>query len=333
MLLKEMLNTMSPSGFEDEMRSLILRETEGMERIVDSMGNVICHKKGNGKRVLISAHMDEVGFIISRITDSGELKFKTVGGIETTVMAGKRVIIGKDKIKGVIGTKAIHLQSASEQNKKYTVDDMVIDIGAKDKDSAGEKVKVGDYAVFDGEPVEFGDGLIKSRGLDDKAGCAILLELLKEDTSLDLYASFTVQEEVGLRGSMIAAKRVKSEAAIVFEGTTCSDVYPTPEHLTVTKLHGGAALTAMDRAAVADRELVKLIIGCAEENNIKYQIKRTTMGGTDAGSIQRSCGGVKTAVISAPCRYIHSPVSVMCMDDFYAAVELGKKVLKKLEEA
>jgi len=323
---------MSPSGFEDEMRALVLEETKAFEPLVDTMGNVICHKKGPGRRVLISAHMDEVGIIISKITDSGALKFKTIGGIETTVMAGKRVIIGKNKLKGVIGTKAIHLQSGSERNKKYDVDDFVIDIGAKNADEAKKRVKIGDYGTFDGEPVDFGDNLVKSRGLDDKVGCAIIAELLKQDTSLDLYASFTVQEEVGLRGSIIAANRVKPDYAVIFEGTTCSDVYPTEEHKTVTQLHGGAALTAMDRAAVADRDFLKLIVGCAEENNIKYQIKRTTMGGTDAGSIQRSGFGVKTAVISTPCRYIHSPVSVMCKDDFSAALELGKCVLKKLEE-
>lgn len=332
MLLNEMLKTMSPSGFEDEMRALVLRETQGMERMVDSMGNVIVHKPGRGKKALISAHMDEVGFIISKITDSGELRFKTVGGIETTVMAGKRVIIGKDKIKGVIGVKAIHLQGSGERSTMLKLTDLVIDIGAKDKAAAEARVSVGDYATFDSEPVEFGEGLLKCRGLDDKVGCAILLDLLKENTRLDLYASFTVQEEVGLRGSMIAAARVKPEAAIIFEGTTCSDVFPTPEHMTVTKLHGGAALTAMDRAAVADRELFEMIVDLAEKKNIPYQIKRTTMGGTDAGSIQRSGAGVRTAVISTPCRYIHSPVSVMCKSDFYAASELGKAALKELED-
>ncbi len=323
---------MSPSGFEDEMRKLILEKTEGMERTVDSMGNVIVHKAGKGKRVLISAHMDEVGFIISKITDSGALRFKTVGGIETTVMAGKRVIIGKNRIKGIIGSKAVHLQSASERDAMLKVTDLIIDIGAKDRAAAERLVKVGDYGTFDGECVEFGDNLMKSRGLDDKAGCAVLLELLREDSALDLYASFTVQEEVGLRGSIIAANRVKPEAALIFEGTTCSDVFPTPEHMTVTKLRGGAALTAMDRAAIPDRELFELIVRCAEDNSIPYQIKRTTMGGTDAGSIQRSGSGVRTAVISTPCRYIHSPISVMCKSDFEACLSLGKAVLKKLEE-
>ncbi|MBQ8541228.1 MAG: M42 family metallopeptidase [Clostridia bacterium] len=332
MLLMEMLKTNSPSGCEDEMRELILREVADMEHFVDSMGNVIVHKKGNGKRVLISAHMDEVGFIVSKITDSGAIKFKTVGGIETTVLAGKKVQIGKDKIPGVTGLKAIHLQSGGERDNMASISDLVIDIGAKDKQSAERKVKVGDYGTFASEIVEFGDNLLKCKGLDDKVGCAALLELLKEDTDLDLYAAFTTQEEVGCRGSIIAANYVKPDVAIVFEGTTCSDVFPTPEEKTVTHLGGGCALTAMDRAAVADREMLELAKKVAEENGIPYQIKRTTMGGTDAGSIQRSGAGVKTVVISTPCRYIHSPVCVMNKKDFEAQVKLGRSLLKALAE-
>ena len=330
MLLMEMLKTNSPSGCEDEMRELILNKVKDMEHFVDSMGNVIVHKSGKGKRVLISAHMDEVGFIVSKITDSGAIKFKTVGGIETTVLAGKKVVIGKDKVVGVTGVKAIHLQGGSERENMLSVSDMIIDIGANDKASAERKVKVGDYGTFFSEAVEFGDNLLKCKGLDDKVGCAALLELLKMDTDLDLYAAFTTQEEVGCRGSIIAAAYAKPEIAIVFEGTTCSDVFPTPDEKTVTRLGCGCALTAMDRAAVADRELLELAKKVAEENNIPYQIKRTTMGGTDAGSIQRSGAGVKTVVISTPCRYIHSPVSVMNKNDFKAQVDLGKALLKEL---
>lgn len=332
MLLKELLKTNSPSGCEDEMRSLVLEKVKGMEHFVDTMGNVIVHKKGSGKRVLISAHMDEVGFIISKITESGALKFKTVGGIETTVLAGKKVTIGKDNIPGVTGVKAIHLQSGSERDGKLSVSDMIIDIGAKDKASAERLVKVGDYGTFKSECVEFGDNKLKCKGLDDKVGCAALLELLEMDTKLDLYAAFTTQEEVGCRGSIIAANFVKPEIAIVFEGTTCSDVFPTPDEKTVTGLGKGCALTAMDRAAVADREMFELAKHVAEKNNIPYQVKRTTMGGTDAGSIQRSGAGVKTIVISTPCRYIHSPVCVMDKNDFRAQVDLGKAMLRKLEE-
>ena len=332
MLLMEMLKTNSPSGCEDEMRELILKEVGNMEHFVDTMGNVIVHKPGCGKKVLLSAHMDEVGFIVSKITDSGDIKFKTVGGILTTVLVGKKVTIGKDRVMGITGVKAIHLQSGGERDNMLSVSDIVIDIGAKDKASAEKKVKVGDYGTFDGDAVEFGDNLLKCKGLDDKVGCAALLELLKLDTSLDLYAAFTTQEEVGCHGSIIAAARVKPEIAIVFEGTTCSDVFGTPEEKTVTHLGAGCALTAMDNAAVSDREMLNLAKQVAQERGIPYQIKRTTMGGTDAGSIQKTASGVKTVVISTPCRYIHSGVSVMNKKDFEAQVELGRSLLKALAE-
>ncbi len=328
MLLMEMLKTNSPSGCEDEMRDLILNEVKDMEHFVDSMGNVIVHKPGKGKRVLITAHMDEVGFIVSKITDSGAVKFKTVGGILTTVLLGKKVTIGKDRVPGITGFKAIHLQSGGERDNMLSTGDIVIDIGAKDKASAERRVKVGDYGTFESEAVEYGDNLLKCKGLDDKVGCAALLELLKTDTDLDLYASFTVQEEVGCRGSIIAANYVKPDIAIVFEGTTCSDVFGTPEEKTVTHLGSGCALTAMDNAAVADREMFELAKKVAEKEGIPYQVKRTTMGGTDAGSIQRSGMGVKTVVISTPCRYIHSAVCVMNKKDFEAQIALGKAMLR-----
>lgn len=330
MLLKELLKTNSPSGCEDEMRSLILDKVRDMEHFTDTMGNVTVHKKGRGKKVLISAHMDEVGFIISGITESGALKFKTVGGIETTVLAGKKVVIGKGGLIGVTGVKAVHLQSGSERDGKLNVSDMIIDIGAKDKAAAEKLVKVGDYGTFWSECVEFGFNKLKCKGLDDKVGCAAVLELLKTDTDLDLYAAFTVQEEVGLRGSIIAANYVKPEYALIFEGTTCSDVYPTPKEKTVTLLGSGCALTAMDRAAISDRGMLDLAKKVAEDNNIPYQVKRTTMGGTDAGSIQRAGAGVKTIVISTPCRYIHSPVCVMDKRDFKAQIDLGKAMLTEL---
>lgn len=327
-----MLETNSPSGCEDEMRELILKEIGHMEHFVDSMGNIIVHKKGEGKRVLISAHMDEVGFIVSKITEDGSLKFKCVGGIEPTVMVGKKVWVGKDRVPGITGLKAVHLQSGSERDNMASISDIVIDIGARDKQSAEKKVTVGTYGTFASEIEEFGDNLLKCKGLDDKVGCAALTELLKTETNLDLYAAFTVQEEVGCRGSIIAANYVKPEYAVVFEGTTCSDVFPTPEEKTVTRLGDGCALTAMDRAAVADREMLETALRVAKENNIPCQIKRTTMGGTDAGSIQRSGCGVKTLVISTPCRYIHSPVCVMNKNDFKAQIELGRAMLYELDK-
>ena len=333
MLVKELVSLGAPSGFEDAVRDFIKEHDDADNIYTDSMGNLICHKKGNGKKVMVSAHMDEVGFIITEITDKGFLKFDTLGGIETAVMCGKKILIGQNKIPGIVSAKAIHLQSASEASSPLKIKDLCIDIGAKDKDGAKELVKLGDFAVFDGEYTLFGDKLVKSKALDDRVGCAILLELMKEEYDSDMYFVFSVQEEVGLRGATVAAYNIKPDIALVIEGTTCSDVYGSKPHNEVTRLGDGAVMTAIDRAAISDKEYYDFIMKTAAENGIKLQIKRTSMGGTDAGAIQRSGSGVKTAVLAVACRYIHSPVSVMHEDDSISVYKLAKAVLKNIERS
>ena len=187
--------------------------------------------------------MDEVGLICSRITDDGFIKFKCVGGIDTRVLVSKKVRIGRRLISGVIGAKAIHLQEKEEREQVPKVTDLYIDIGAKDKAEAEKHVSVGDYCVFDSEFVEFGSGFIKAKALDDRLGCACLMSLAEERFAFDLYLVFTVQEEVGLRGARVAAERIRPDAAIVLEGTTCSDVYGTDEKDYSTISGGGAALS------------------------------------------------------------------------------------------
>ena len=332
-LVKELVSLPAPSGFEDAVRNFIKERAVADEIYTDSIGNLICHKKGNGKKIMVSAHMDEVGFIITDITDKGFLKFDTLGGIETAVMSGKKLLIGENKVPGIISAKAIHLQSGSEASSPLKIKDLCIDIGANDKNSAKELVNLGDFAVFDSEYTEFGNKIIKSKALDDRVGCAVLLELMKEEFNSDIYFVFSVQEEVGLRGATVAAFNIKPDIALVIEGTTCSDVYGSKPHNEVTNLGGGAVMTAMDRAAISDKEYYDFIMKTARENNIKLQIKRTAMGGTDAGAIQRSSSGVKTAVLAVPCRYIHSPVSVMHEDDLKSVYELSKAVLKNIERS
>lgn len=335
MLLKELCSLCAPSGWEDEARDFILEYIRSnvpeAEITVDTMGNVIAHKKGEGKKIMVAAHMDEVGFIVSGFTDDGFVKFKTVGGIMTTVLVSKRVVLGEKKVPGIISAKAVHLQSASEREKPLPMRDLYIDIGAKDKAEAEGLLSLGDYGTFAGEYTEFGDGCVKSKALDDRVGCAIMLELMKLEYKNDMYFAFTVQEEVGLRGAIIAAARIKPDVALVLEGTTCSDVYGTKPHQTVTWLGGGAVMTAMDGAAISDKEYFNMIKALAERENIPLQIKRTKAGGTDAGSIQRSGSGVKTAVLAVPCRYIHSPVSVMSLKDFESVRRLAEAVLGELE--
>ncbi len=331
MLLKELCSLCAPSGWEDEARKFILENIPAGEVTVDTMGNVIVHKKGKGKKIMVAAHMDEVGFIVSGFTDEGFVRFKTVGGILTTVLVSKKVVLGEKKVPGIISAKAVHLQKRDEREKLIPMSELYIDIGAKNKEEAQKLLDLGDYGTFDGEYTEFGDGLVKSKALDDRVGCAVLLELMRNEYKNDMYFVFTVQEEVGLRGAMIAANRIRPDLALVIEGTTCSDVYGTKPHETVTNIGGGAVMTAMDRAAVSDREYFELIKAVAARENIPLQIKRTSMGGTDAGSIQRSGGGTKTAVLAVPCRYIHSPVSVMSKKDFDSVGRLAAAVLKELE--
>lgn len=333
MLVKELVFLGAPSGFEDTVRDFIKEKAVADEIYIDSIGNLICHKKGNGKKIMVSAHMDEVGLIITEITDSGFLKFDTLGGIETAVLCSKKVFIGNNKVPGIISAKAIHLQKGDEVTSPLKIKDLCIDIGAKDKESAKKLVSLGDYAVFDGEYTKFGNNLVKSKALDDRVGCAILLDLMKEDYDSDIYFVFSVQEEVGLRGATVAAYNIKPDLALVIEGTTCSDVYGSKPHNQVTNLGGGAVMTAMDRAAISDKDYYDFIMKTAQDNNIKLQIKRTGMGGTDAGAIQKSCAGVKTAVLAVPCRYIHSPVSVMNIEDSESVYKLAKAVLKNIERS
>lgn len=328
MLVKELCNLSAPSGFEDAVRDFIRERVIADEVYTDSMGNLICHKKGNGKKVMVCAHMDEVGFIITEITDKGFLKFSTLGGVETAVICSKKVLIGKNQVPGIISAKAIHLQKRFEELIPLKLRDLCIDIGAKDKERARELVNLGDFAVFDGEYTEFGDNLVKSKALDDRVGCAILLELMKEEYDHDMYFVFTVQEEVGLRGATVAANRIKPDIALVLEGTTCSDVHGSKPHNQVTNLGGGSVMTAMDRAAIADEKYFEYISDIAKKKGIFLQIKRTSMGGTDAGAIQRSGIGVKTAVLAVPCRYLHSPVSVAHKNDIESVYSLAKEVLK-----
>lgn len=333
MLVKELCSLAGPSGFEDDVRNFLKAHVTADEVKVDSIGNLICHKKGNGKKVMVSAHMDEVGLIITDITEDGFLKFSTLGSIETTVLCSKKVLIGKDSVPGIIGAKAVHLQKSDEIYTPLKNKDLYIDIGAKDKKNAEKLVSLGDFAVFDGEYTCFGDGLVKSRALDDRVGCAVLLELMKEDYDSDIYFVFTVQEEVGLRGAKIAAQTVRPDIALVIEGTTCSDVYGSKPHNQVTNLGKGAVMTAMDKTAISDESYFDFIMQTARENAIYIQIKRAATGGTDAGAIQKSDSGVKTAVLAVPCRYIHSPISVMCEKDLESVLKLSVNVLKSIERS
>lgn len=323
------------SGNEKEVRDFIIKNiaARSLKYYVDNIGNLIVKGKSNGHsslKVMVAAHMDEVGLMVNYITDDGKLKFSSVGGIDARILPGQHVRVGKDKIPGVIGYKAIHLQDKSERESAVKAKSLYIDIAAKDKENAQEMVDTGDYVAFASEPVFFGNNRIKAKALDDRAGCTVLMELLEEVWPFELYACFTVQEEVGLRGALVAANRVKPDIGIVLEGTTCADVPKVKEHEVSTVMGKGPALSFADRTSLADRELSCHFIKTAEKAGIPYQLKTTVSGGNDAGRIQTSGTGVRTMVVSVPCRYIHSPVSVLDINDLNNMHKLVSRALHTL---
>lgn len=330
MILKEYTDAFGVSGYEKEIRELISTKLENIEdKKVDRLGSLIVHKNGNGKKVLLAAHMDEVGFIVTNIKDDGRIKFAPMG-IDPRILVSKRVIFGRTKTLGVIGAKPIHIQSADERSTPISVKDMFIDIGATSKEEAKKHVKVGDYATFESEYVDMGR-YIKAKALDDRVGCAVITEVLKEDFNLDLYGAFTVQEEVGLRGAGAVAFAVEPEIAIIIEGTTCADISKDEKDY-VTTPGMGPAISLMDRTSSSNGRFLRRIVEVAEKNNIPYQYRRGTFGGNDAGKIHRAKEGCITATISVPTRYIHSPISMINKEDYDNVVKLVKLVLKSLEE-
>lgn len=335
MFIKELCNLNGVSGDEGAVRKFIKDRIEEYadEITVDSMGNLIALKKGasDKKKIMLSAHMDEVGFIVSGFTDKGYLEFKTVGGIDTRVIISKKVYVGEKKVPGIIGMKAVHLQKRVERESVPEIKSLFIDIGAKSKTEAQKKVSMGDYVSFATEFSEFGEEKIKAKAIDDRAGCSVLMEIIRNEVKYDTYFCFLVQEEVGLRGARIAAARIKPDAALVLEATTCSDVYGCREHQYVTKLGGGVVITARDGASIVSKEYYKALEALARENGVPYQYKKTTRGGNDAGAIYISENGVKTASLSIPCRYLHSPAGVAAISDVAAMKKLVGEFLKNID--
>lgn len=336
MFLKELCQLDGVSGNEKLVRDFIIDKVSPYadEIKIDSIGNLIVKRCGHSseKRVMIASHTDEVGFIISGITDKGFLEFKTVGGIDTRVLISKNVRIGKNKIPGVIGMKAIHLLEKSERTEVPKIKSLYIDIGANSKEEAEKYVELGDYAAFATEYEELSEDSIKAKAVDDRAGCSILIELIKEKPMYDTYFCFTAQEEAGLRGARVAVNRVKPDIGLVIEATTCSDVAPADEKDYVIRLGKGAAVSFADGTTIADENYYKKLLSVAGEENIPVQTKAAIAGGNDAGAIHLAQGGIKCATISVPCRYIHSPAGIASYKDIDAVKRLAAAFLKRTDE-
>lgn len=336
MLLEKLTNACGISGNEKEVRNLILEELKPfVEDIrIDRMGNIVAkkHTHQDKPHIVVSAHMDEVGFIVKGIDSSGLVRFSPIGGVDPRILVSKVVLIGKDKVPGVIGAKAVHMTKPEERKKALTLNDLYIDIGCSNQKDTERFVSVGDLVAFDSSYVEFGKNRIKAKALDNRVGCDIIIDLLKKELPVNVTAIFTVQEEVGLRGAEVAANQIEADLAIIIEGTTCSDVTGIEPHLQVTELDKGPAISVMDRASVYNKRLVDTLVAAARENNIPWQYRRTAFGGNDAGKFHTAKGGTKCVSIAVPCRYIHSPVSVLSKDDLMNTKALLIKYLEKISE-
>lgn len=309
------------SGDEDRVRAWIRTQAEPWadEIRTDPIGNLIVFKKGTKpakNRLLVCAHMDEVGLIVTKVTEEGFLKFDFVGGVDRRVAIGKPVVLGPDRIPGIIGLKAIHLVSREERKKTPKTESLYVDIGACGKEAALTLVQPGTYGSFVTQPELFGDGFFKAKAIDDRVGCAVMLSLLKEELPMDVTFAFTAQEEVGTRGAFGAAFSVTPEVALVLETTTAADLPDVPSHQQVCAPGKGPVISYMDGGTIYDRRLFELLRGLAEEHRIPWQTKEYIAGGNDARAIQRTKTGVRVAAVSAAVRYLHAPASVGSVADF-----------------
>jgi tetrahedral aminopeptidase len=343
MILKELSEAVGISGKEDAVRKVIVQAIDGHagDIRIDALGSVTAVKKAkkrNALRVMLAAHMDEIGFMATGVDSNGLIRFVNVGGIDDRILPGLRVRVGDDLIPGVIIWTPIHKNQDQNVTK---LSSLRIDIGANNKDSANGKVKAGDRIAFDSQYMEIGKETLRGKAFDDRAGCSLLVDVLQGGPyPVDVLAAFTVQEEIGLRGAKVAAQTLRPDVAFVLEGTTAHDV-PNPtaepdeeeEVNPACRMGGGPALTVMDRSVITDPRLLNFLRRTAEANDIPYQLKTQLGGGTDAGAIHLTQSGVPSAVISLPCRYIHSPAAYLNRDDYAHTLNLLQTVLNTITRA
>jgi putative aminopeptidase FrvX len=337
--LKTLCEMQGISGREEFVRKAVAdacRETLGDGAVsFDGTGSVLAVRKAADAslpRVLLAAHMDEIGLLVNSATDEGLLRFRAVGGIDPRVLISKRVKVGygESALPGVIGEAPIHLQSEEDEKAAPQTDKLLIDIGAKDKAEAESKAPPGTPVTFLSPYTPFGNGFVCARALDDRVGVYNLLRLLDAPYLGELTFAFTTQEEVGLRGAFAAGFRVQPDIGIVLESTTANDLGDTEDRFKVCEPGKGPCVSFMDNTSIADRELFKLVLKAGKAEGVPYQIKKYIAGGNDAHAIQSAGAGAKTAVLSVPCRNIHSPSSVCCLRDVDSQMELAKAVLKHL---
>ncbi|MCB0566183.1 MAG: M42 family metallopeptidase, partial [Phaeodactylibacter sp.] len=338
-LLKVICETPGAPGFEQRIRELVLKEVSPLvDKVeVDNMGNVITLKRGAGdKKVMIAAHMDEIGFIVTHIDEDGFVRFHPLGGFDPKTLTSQRVIVhGKKDLIGVMGSKPIHLMKPEERNKQTPLNEYFIDLGMP-KDKVAELVSIGDPITRDRHLIEMGE-CINSKSIDNRVSVFILIEALRElkdkEVPFDVYGVFTVQEEVGLRGAMSSAHAINPDFGIGLDVTIAFDVPGAQSHEYVTRLGKGAAIKIMDGSVISDYRMVNFLKKTAAENDIPWQPEILPAGGTDTAGLQRyGKKGAIAGAISIPLRHIHQTIELANKRDIHNCIELLKAALLHLDQ-
>ena len=336
-LLEKLSNALGVSGDESAIREIVLEEIKPVvdDINIDMMGNVLATKLGKGTnlpKVMLAAHMDEVGFMITNDDGKGIFRFSPVGVIDTRQLAGKPVIVGPNRVPGVIGMKPIHLAKKNELNTSISIDALRIDLGPEN----GKKAKIGDWATFAMKFSRIGPSL-RGKAMDDRLGVTSLITILKNTpTNIDLYAAFTVQEEVGLRGARVAAYAINPDMAIVVDCTPALDmpVWDGSENsLYRTKVDLGPAIYIADGSTLSDPRLVNLLRNVGDAYSIPYQIRQPGGGGTDAGAIHKQRAGIPSISVSVPGRYLHTAASIVRLNDWKHSIALLHASLSHIDES
>jgi len=329
-LLKELCEMPGAPGFEGGIRKFVKSEIEKFvdEQYVDSLGNLIAIKRAtknpSGKKVMLAAHMDEIGFIVKYIDDKGFIRFHTLGGFDPKTLTAQRVIIhGKEDVVGVLGTKPIHVMSPEERNKVVKTEDFFIDCGL-DADQVKELINIGDPITRDRELIEMGD-CVNCKSIDNRVSVYILIEVLKnlKEADVDVYGVFTVQEEVGIRGAQVAAHHINPDFGLGIDTTIAYDLPGAQSHEQVTSLGEGTAIKIMDASTICDPRMVRYLKKVAVDNSIKWQPELLTAGGTDTAGVQRmGKNGAIAGAVSIPTRHLHQVIEMAHQQDISASIEL-----------
>ena len=335
---EELCNLCAVSGDEGAVRDYVCRALEGNPTVswqIDPLGNLLVEKKGAQRaphHLMVSAHMDEVGLIVTHVQDSGLLEIAAVGGVDASVVIGRQFLVGRQHIPGIVGTKPVHLLSKEQRSQLPTFDGLVLDIGASSAEEARKLAPEGTCAYFCPDFRTLGDGRVCSKAIDDRAGCALLLGLLEQELPYDITAAFLVQEEIGLRGATAAAYTVAPEFALVLEATTAADIVGASGGERVCTLGGGPVISFMDRSTMSDKGMYQAAFALCQAQGIPCQTKTRIAGGNDSGAIHVSRGGVRTLAVSLPCRYLHSPSCVADLADLDAFAAFLPQMIQKLME-